>query len=79
LFIVEEERGHGIGKQVFMVLSRISKLLDCARLQWLVLDWNAPAKAFYEESIGAELQDDWRLMRMDRAGIARLAEGAFLR
>jgi hypothetical protein len=37
---------------------------DCAGvpLEWSVLDWNAPAIAFYE-SLGSVSMDDWRSVR----------------
>ena len=36
VFIVEEERGKGIGKHLFMLMSRLGQATDCARLQWMV-------------------------------------------
>ena len=44
-----------------------------ARLQWSVLDWNAPAIAFYK-SLGSELQDEWRLCRLSGKALADLAQ-----
>jgi hypothetical protein len=45
---------------------------DCARLEWWVLDWNAPAIGFYR-SIGALPMDEWTVMRMDGEALAELA------
>ena len=44
-----------------------------ARLEWAVLDWNAPSIAFYQR-LGARPMDDWTVYRL--AGDALLALGA---
>jgi hypothetical protein len=43
------------------------------RLEWVVLDGNAPAIALYER-VAAKLLRDWRVCRLDGAGLARVAE-----
>jgi len=45
----------------------------CERLDWAVLDWNAPAIAFYHR-IGARPMADWKTMRL--TGEALRALGA---
>jgi hypothetical protein len=40
-----------------------------------VLDWNAPAIAFYR-ALGAEPMDDWTIMRVTGARLAALANAA---
>jgi hypothetical protein len=45
---------------------------DCARLEWAVLDWNAPAIAFYR-SIGAKPKQEWIIQRMEGDALAALA------
>ena len=42
------------------------------RSQWDVLDWNTPAIDFYR-SCGAIMLESWRIMRIGRAALARLA------
>ena len=42
------------------------------RLDWAVLDWNAPAIGFYER-IGSVGMDDWRLRRLSGDALAALA------
>ena len=44
----------------------------CGRLEWSVLDWNAPAIAFYEAA-GARPLDDWTIFRIDDDALRRLA------
>ena len=48
---------------------------DCGRLEWNVLDWNAPALAFYRDKLGARLMSDWTTERLDRPQIEALAKG----
>ncbi len=44
------------------------------RLEWWVLDWNAPSIGFYE-SIGARPQDEWTRFRLDGDALRALAAG----
>jgi diamine N-acetyltransferase len=47
-----------------------------ARCEWAVLDWNAPAIAFYR-SIGAQVLNEWRICRLsDNALMHRARDGA---
>ena len=63
LFVKPEFRGHGLGKALLMHLARIANARGCGRLEWAVLDWNAPAIAFYE-SLGAKRLREWQLCRL---------------
>jgi GNAT superfamily N-acetyltransferase len=63
LFVREEMRGRGIGKALLARLARIARERGCGRVEWAVLDWNAPSIAFYR-SIGAISLDDWMIMRL---------------
>ena len=46
-----------------------------SRLQWSVLDWNAPSIEFYK-SLGAVLMGEWTVCRVNGPALAALAEGA---
>jgi len=72
LFIRPQVRGRGIGRRLLAWLARATLERGCARLDWAVLDWNAPSIAFYQ-GIGAVAQDDWITMRVSGADLARLA------
>jgi GNAT superfamily N-acetyltransferase len=63
LFVHEDFRGRGIGKKLLVTLAGIARQRECGRLEWGVLDWNAPAIAFYE-SLGATIMRDWRIARV---------------
>ena len=47
IFIQPDFRGKGIGKALLRHLARLALEQDCARFEWLVLDWNQPAMDFY--------------------------------
>ena len=72
LFVRPAFRGHGLGKALLAQLARRCASEGLARLEWSVLDWNAPAIAFYRAQ-GAELQDGWTTCRLTGAALERLA------
>jgi GNAT superfamily N-acetyltransferase len=71
LFVRPEARGSGLGKALLAHLAALAVERDCARLEWSVLDWNAPAIGFYQK-LGARLMDDWTVMRLDGAELSQL-------
>jgi GNAT superfamily N-acetyltransferase len=72
LFVRPEARGKGLGKALLAELARLAVERGCARLEWWVLDWNAPSIGFYQ-SLGARPMDEWTVMRVDGAALAALA------
>ena len=72
LYVRPEARGAGLGKAMLRHLAALALERDCARLEWWVLDWNAPAIGFYR-SIGALPMDEWTVMRMNGEALAELA------
>ncbi|MBS3928986.1 MAG: GNAT family N-acetyltransferase [Sphingomonadales bacterium] len=75
LFVRPEARGSGLGKALLAHLAMLATTRDCARLEWSVLDWNESAIGFYQK-LGARLMDDWTVMRVDGANLARLGAEA---
>lgn len=71
LFVRPAARGRGLGKALLAHLAALAVERGCARLEWAVLDWNAPAIGFYE-SLGARAMDEWTVMRVDGAALPRL-------
>ena len=71
LFVRPEARGAGLGKTLLSHLASLAVERGCARLEWSVLDWNAPAIGFYEK-LGARGMDEWTVMRLDGANLAQL-------
>ncbi len=72
LYVEPQARGLGAGKALFARLAEIAIERDCARLEWSVLDWNAPSIAFYR-SLGAQAMDEWTIYRLDGDALGRLA------
>ncbi len=72
LFVRPPFRGRGIGKALLVNLARRAVAEGCARLDWAVLDWNAPAIAFYK-SLGARAVDGWLPYRIAGDALQRLA------
>ncbi len=74
LFVVPEARGLGAGKALLRRLAKRCEEEGLARLEWAVLDWNAPSIAFYD-SLGATAQTDWIIRRMTGEPLKALATG----
>ena len=74
VYVRPEHRRGGIGRAVMAYLARLAQERGHVRLEWVALDWNEPALKFYE-GLGAERLDDWLIHRLERDGIARLAQG----
>ncbi len=72
LFVRPEERGRGAGRALLRELARIAMRRGCGRMEWTVLDWNAPSIGFYER-LGAELKREWILTRLTGEPLRRLA------
>jgi GNAT superfamily N-acetyltransferase len=72
LFVRPQFRGRGIGRQLLATLARRVVDLGEGRLEWAVLDWNAPSIEFYRR-LGAQPQDEWTPFRLSGAGLTRLA------
>ena len=72
LSVRPSHRGKGLGKALLVYLARECVDNGWSRLQWAVLDWNAPSIAFYK-SLGAVMLDDWTLCRVSGSALMRLA------
>ena len=73
LFVDPEYRGKGIGKVLMAYIAHIAVQHQCARFEWIVLDWNTDAIEFYQR-LGAEFLVDWRVCRLDEAEMQRVAQ-----
>jgi GNAT superfamily N-acetyltransferase len=74
LFVRPAQRGKGIGKALLSHLARECVANGWSRLQWAVLDWNAPSIAFYK-SLGAVMMDEWTVCKVAGPSLMALAEG----
>ena len=64
LIVTESMKGKGIGTQLYRAFIEHGYRLGHQRIEWSVLDWNAPAIAFYKKS-GATLLEDWFTVQMN--------------
>lgn len=72
LFVKPDARGLGAGKALLRRLAQRCAAEGLPRLEWSVLNWNAPSIAFYD-SLGAGAQTEWTVRRLDGEALARLA------
>lgn len=72
LFVLPQHRGEGAGLALMRSLAREAVTHGCARFVWQVMDWNAPAIAFYER-LGAKVMKEWIAVRLDGEALRRLA------
>lgn len=73
LFVRESARGQGLGLALIRRLAEIALERGCRRLDFWVLHWN-PTRDFYHR-LGFKHMEAWLPYRLDRPGIARLAQG----
>ncbi|MBC8093146.1 MAG: GNAT family N-acetyltransferase [Pseudonocardia sp.] len=71
LYVRPAHRGAGLGRALLARLAAVCVERGYARLEWSVLDWNAPSIAFYR-SLGAESMDGWTTFRLDGSALAEL-------
>lgn len=72
LFVRTEARGVGAGKALLRRLAQRCVDAELGRLEWAVLNWNAPSIAFYD-SLGASAKTEWTVRRLDGEALERLA------
>ena len=72
IFVVREARGTGAGKALMRRLAQRCRDEGLARLEWAVLEWNAPAIGFYDR-LGAGAKTEWITRQLAGDALARLA------
>ena len=71
LYVRPAFRGKGLGGRLLRAVAAVAVERGCGRFEWSVLDWNAPAIAFYER-LGATVMPDWRIARVTGEALASL-------
>lgn len=74
LFVAGHCRGRGFGRALIASLASVCVERGYSRLEWTVLDWNAPSIAFYR-SLGALPMEEWTTQRLIGADLEALARG----
>jgi GNAT superfamily N-acetyltransferase len=75
IFVYNDVRGSGFGGAMFRYL--VEEALDrgCARMEWMVVDWNENAIGFYERR-GAIQLSEWHSYRLEEEQMRTLVSGA---
>lgn len=68
LMVNEAYRGHGIGFQLYKKVMEFAAENNLKRVEWVVLDWNAPAINFYKNT-GATIFSEWNTVQFDEDSI----------
>ena len=71
IFILEEYRNKGHGKELFLSLVKEAKDNNFGRMEWTCLKWNEPSIKLYE-SLGAVSLDVWSTFRLDESKFDKL-------
>lgn len=72
IFVRPDQRGSGLGRRLIATLARECVDRGFERLEWVVLDWNEPARGFYR-SIGATEVDEWITNRVTDDALREIA------
>ena len=73
LFVEPDARGDGHGRDLLAALAALAVERGYRRLDWWVLDWNAPAIGFYRR-LGATAMDEWTTYRLAGPALSALGE-----
>jgi GNAT superfamily N-acetyltransferase len=63
IFVEERARGGGAGRMLFEYVRALGEERGCGRMDWMVLEWNTPARDFYHRR-NAQWMKDWLLYRL---------------
>jgi GNAT superfamily N-acetyltransferase len=75
LFVRPEYRGRGVGLALFAACSREATARGCVRMEWVVLDWNTPAREFYRR-FGASHLKEWHTYQLEILNAGKPGIGA---
>lgn len=73
LYVRAPQRGQGLGRALVERLAKEATAAGMARLEWSVLNWNAPALGFYG-SLGAVSMDEWTVHRLSGAALTEMGD-----
>jgi GNAT superfamily N-acetyltransferase len=73
IFVRENFRGLGVGKQMLAYLAQRATEHKCGRMEWSVLNWNHAAIGFYK-NLGAEPVRNWTVYHLAKEEIQNLVK-----
>lgn len=68
LIVREDMRRKNIGGMLYNSIMKQAFEENVRRVEWVVLDWNTPARNFYLNS-GAKILEGWETVQMDEEGL----------
>jgi GNAT superfamily N-acetyltransferase len=71
LYVRPDHRKHGVGRALLEKVAAVDLASGGGRFEWIALRWNENAFRFYR-SLGAEVRDDWALLRMNPQQVRNL-------
>ena len=72
IYLTTQARGKGVGEMMLKYIAKIAKERGFERIDFQVLEWNAPAIGFYER-LGAERNDEERHFKFAGEAFENLA------
>lgn len=70
LIVHETMRKQNIGRALYNAVLQQAYSENVRRVEWVVLDWNTPARDFYINS-GAKILKGWETVQMDKKGLKK--------
>lgn len=70
LIVYQHMRKKGIGSALYKTVLKEAYKEGVRRVEWVVLDWNLPARDFYIDS-GAKILNGWETVQMDEEGLQK--------
>jgi GNAT superfamily N-acetyltransferase len=75
IFVVPEARGQGVGYALMRSLAQVAHQRGYDRIEWSVLDWNAPAVEFYRKLGAVPKETGWVGYLLTGEALEALADG----
>jgi len=75
IFVVPDVRGQGVGYALMRYLAQVARQRGYDRIEWSVLDWNAPALAFYRKLGAVPKETGWVGYMLTGTALEALADG----
>lgn len=72
IYVQPAQRRRGLGKAMLRHIAGLAVARGCGRMEWTVLNWNAPSIGFYK-SLGAVPLEEWTMMRLSGAALESFA------
>jgi GNAT superfamily N-acetyltransferase len=73
IVVTENERGKGVGKELFETTMKFALEQGSEGMMWQVLDWNEPAIRFYKK-YGADIRTEWLNCTLERQQLEQLVQ-----